>query len=91
MAVEAWLKSDDPEKFAAAAMKCEHAGGFCMEDGFCHRDGLCFRSDRAAMTKAVRNIDQAAESEPRDIADNMRLAAQLLRQSWEAANKERGI
>jgi len=87
MARETWLKSEDPEKFAAAAIKCEHAGGYCMSDGFCHFDGVCFRTDRAAMTKARQVIEAAAELEPPDIADNMRLAAQLLRQSWEAAEK----
>lgn len=85
-AVEAWLKSDDPERFAEAAIKCEHAGGFCMEDGYCHLDGACFRTDRSAMTAARRAIQLAAENEPQDIANNMRLASELLRQSWEAAN-----
>ena len=70
MARETWLKSEDPEKFAAAAIKCEHAGGYCMSDGFCHFDGVCFRTDRAAMTKARQVIEAAAELEPPDIADS---------------------
>lgn len=81
-AVEAWLKSDDPEKFASAAVKCEHAGGFCMDDGFCHFDGRCFRTGRSAMTSACREIERAANEQPADIAADMRLAAKLLRQSW---------
>lgn len=33
---EAWLESDVPELFAAAAVRCQHAGGYCMSDGYCH-------------------------------------------------------
>lgn len=39
---ESWLRSEDPEKFAEAMMRCKHPGGFCAQDGFCHRDGKCF-------------------------------------------------
>jgi CO dehydrogenase/acetyl-CoA synthase gamma subunit (corrinoid Fe-S protein) len=88
MATEAWLKSDDPEKFAAAAVKCEHVGGFCIEDGFCHFDGKCFRSGRSAMARATSLIEAASEDEPPDVAENMRLAAILLRQNWKAMNED---
>lgn len=84
-AVEAWLSSDVPERFAEAAIKCQHAGGFCMDDGFCHFDGQCFRSDWAAMTAACRAIDRAAEGEPEDVRREMRMAAALLRRSSDAA------
>jgi hypothetical protein len=33
---EAWLKSDAPALFAEAAVRCHHAGAFCMSDGYCH-------------------------------------------------------
>lgn len=46
-AYEKWLASDNPYLFAQAAMKCRHAGAFCMSDGFCHFDGDCFVSNRA--------------------------------------------
>jgi len=75
---EAWLSSDDPEKFAAAAIKCQHAGGFCMADGFCHFDGACFRSPRAAIMRAVHEIKRAAGEQPADVAIEMLTAANLL-------------
>lgn len=33
---EAWLASDIPDLYAAAAVRCQHMGGFCMYDGYCH-------------------------------------------------------
>jgi hypothetical protein len=87
-AVEAWLKSDDPEKFAEAAVKCEHTGAFCMEDGFCHFEGRCFRTGRSTVTAAMRSIERAADNEPADIALEMRRAAKLLR---EVADAEQSI
>lgn len=33
---EAWLRSDIPKLFAEAALRCQHAGGYCIQDGFCH-------------------------------------------------------
>lgn len=83
MAREAWLKSEDPDKFASAAVKCEHPGGFCMEDGFCHREGQCFRTGRSAMTAACRSIERASEGEPPDVASEMRMAVSLLKRTWD--------
>lgn len=83
-AVESWLKSEDHEKFASAAVKCEHPGGFCLSDGFCHRDGQCFRSGRAAMIAACRLIEKVGSDEPSDVRANMMHAAKLLRQAWDA-------
>lgn len=36
---EAWLASDVPSLFGEAALRCGHAGGFCMADGYCHLGG----------------------------------------------------
>lgn len=33
---EAWLRSDVPALFGEAAVRCHHAGGYCMADGYCH-------------------------------------------------------
>lgn len=33
---ERWLESDVPKLFAEAAIRCQHAGAYCMQDGFCH-------------------------------------------------------
>ena len=33
---EVWLRSDVPTLFAQAAVRCQHAGGFCIQDGYCH-------------------------------------------------------
>lgn len=33
---EEWLRSDVPALFAEAAVRCQHAGAFCMSDGYCH-------------------------------------------------------
>ncbi len=33
---ETWLSSDVPSIFAEACMRCQHPGGYCMQDGFCH-------------------------------------------------------
>lgn len=33
---ESWLRSDVPTLFAEAAVRCKHAGAFCMSDGYCH-------------------------------------------------------
>ena len=42
---EAWLKSDDPDRYVAAAMRCQHPAGLCMQDGFCHYED-CFKPKR---------------------------------------------
>ncbi len=89
MSHEAWLKSPDHEKFAAAAVKCQHAGAFCIQDGFCHNDGECFRSNLAALNAAIRAIQTAAENEPHDIAINMLDAVKWLRSQMEEARKLR--
>lgn len=85
---ESWLRSEDPERFAAAAVKCSHAGGFCMSDGYCHYDGRCFRSGYAAMAKACQLIEAVAGDEPSDIAEQLRHASGLLRQSWKVGQEE---
>lgn len=36
---EAWLSSDVPALFAEAAVRCQHAGAYCMQDGYCHIGG----------------------------------------------------
>ena len=36
---EAWLRSDIPELWAEAVVRCEHAGAFCGQDGYCHLGG----------------------------------------------------
>jgi hypothetical protein len=33
---EWWLRSDVPKLFGEATFRCQHAGGFCMQDGYCH-------------------------------------------------------
>lgn len=48
---EAWLASEVPELFAEAAVRCRHAGGYCMSDGFCHY-GTCDMKMVANATKA---------------------------------------
>lgn len=57
---EQWLRGgdseDDHSRFAAAMMKCQHAGAFCAEDGFCHHDGDCFRSAGQAARQAANRI-----------------------------------
>jgi hypothetical protein len=57
---EEWLRGDDDERFAAAMMRCRHAGAFCTADGFCHfrastDDGLnsCFRRQRRTGVPAL--------------------------------------
>lgn len=53
---ESWLKMD-PEHFAAAMMRCQHAGAYCAEDGFCHFDGDCF-GGRKTEQEAVHVLDE---------------------------------
>lgn len=89
MTCEVWLKSDDSEKFASAAVKCQHGGGFCIADGFCHFDGICFRTGYNAMKRACRIIEYAAADEAGDIASELRLAAQLLERAWKAQDEIR--
>lgn len=40
---ESWLRSNDPEKFAAAMMRCGHPAAYCAQDGYCHCGGKCFK------------------------------------------------
>jgi hypothetical protein len=84
MSRESWLRSDDSDKFAEAAVKCQHAGGFCLDDGFCHFEGICFRTGYSAMRRACKLIELAASTEPKDIASELRLAAQLLDRAWKS-------
>lgn len=37
---EVWLKSDIPELWATAMVRCQHPGAFCGSDGYCHY-GTC--------------------------------------------------
>ena len=87
MSREAWFKSDNHERFASAAVKCQHAGGFCMSDGYCHFDGECFRSNLAALKAAIRAIEDAAADQPGDIAVNMTDAVKWLREQLAEARK----
>lgn len=80
MAREAWLRSEDHEKFASAAVKCEHPYALCMSDGYCHYDGECFRSNLAALKAACRAIEAAAADQPGDIAVNMIDAVKWLKE-----------
>jgi hypothetical protein len=80
-AAESWLRSEDHDKFAAAAVLCENSSGFCMQDGYCHFDGQCFRRGRAAVVAACRAIERAAADQPDDIAGEMRTAATLLKRT----------
>lgn len=50
------LKSENQVKFAAAALQCQHPGGFCVSDGFCHYGGDCFRTNKQANLIAIRLI-----------------------------------
>jgi len=68
MVSEKWLKSDNHDKFAAAAILCEAGNGFCVQDGYCHFDGQCFRRGRAVVVAACRAIEHAANKQPDDIA-----------------------
>ncbi len=36
---EEWLRSDVPALFGEAAVRCQHAGGFCVSDGYCNMGG----------------------------------------------------
>ena len=36
---EEWLRSDVPALFGEAAVRCQHAGAYCMSDGFCRLGG----------------------------------------------------
>ena len=58
-AKESWLKSTNDEKFAAAAMKCQHAGAYCMQDGFCHYEGICFSEilDKIAIEERLETLE----------------------------------
>lgn len=39
---ESWIRSSDPDKYAAAMGKCQHGDpSFCSSDGYCNRGG-CF-------------------------------------------------
>ena len=36
------LNSTVSDTFAMAAIQCQHAGGYCVQDGYCHFGGSCF-------------------------------------------------
>lgn len=54
---ESWLRSDDPKKFAIAACRCQHPGGFCIQDGHCHYGGDCFKSISKFPSKLDKEIE----------------------------------
>jgi len=60
---ESWLKSEVPEKFAEAMMKCQHLGAYCGQDGFCHF-GDCFvaSDDEETLRKAVKVLLRLADN-----------------------------
>lgn len=59
---ESWLRSDDHDKFAAAAAKCKNPSAACIPEGACLLGG-CFRSlsrRLAAVERELANIRQEA-------------------------------
>jgi len=56
-AYESWLRSDDHDKFAAAAVKCQNTSGSCISVGHCQY-GNCFGQDdekwKAEQIKVLR-------------------------------------
>lgn len=81
MADESWLALDaDPEKCGKAMLYCQDASGSCVRTGVCSTDGQCFRTPRTALNRAARAIEDAAVLQPDDVADDMRSAANWLRQ-----------
>ena len=84
---EAWLRSEDPEKFAEAAILCQHAGGFCIQDGYCHYAG-CFTTERQGWSKAARAIEQICmKVEDAKVAKCLSAAVRFCRQNALQQNK----
>ena len=86
--VEQWLVSEDHERYAEAALRCQHPGGYCTSDGYCHYDGTCFRSDYMALKMAARRIADLAADQPKDIGDAMRGAVDWLVAEANALRKD---
>lgn len=63
-----WLRSDDPEKFAQAMLKCQHHAAYCAQDGMCHLGGDCFRSAKSSKNEAVRMIRNISSTDMEDSA-----------------------
>lgn len=58
---EAWLRSDVPALWAEAALRCQHAGAFCMSDGYCH-----FGNCSMEMDPAEPDADSARSNPPKE-------------------------
>lgn len=56
---ESWLRSDDPEKWAAAMTACRSAAADCGRKGYCEY-GDCFRRPRSpsARVDAVADLER---------------------------------
>lgn len=54
---EEWLKSEDPDEYAAAMVLCQHAGGYCSQDGFCHFEGSCFQPNEIGYREALKKLN----------------------------------
>lgn len=54
---ESWLRSEDHDKFAAAAVKCLNGAGTCMQDGYCAFGG-CFGVKNNGNVKAADIYDR---------------------------------
>lgn len=62
---ESWLRSDEPDEWAAAMMCCRHPGAFCGSDGYCHYAALtedgrrgCFSNHRAVAEDITDRLDR---------------------------------
>lgn len=56
---EAWLKSDDHEKFADAVLACQSGAPWeCFETGQCAAGGDCFTTDRQGACAAWKMISR---------------------------------
>lgn len=55
MVAESWLKSENPERFAKAMLKCQHSGAFCAQDGYCHFEGSCFKHEEEVDIQDIWN------------------------------------
>lgn len=80
MSSESWLASDDPDKFAAAAMACEGFTPSCVAAEACQHEGECFRTMKKCDRLAAKLICRLLDGQPADIADALNDAAAWLRE-----------
>lgn len=84
---ESWLRSPNHDRWAAAMVKCQHAGGHCGADGYCHYEGECFEGIDPAVDRLRNRVEeleielkeQAAVFEERISAIEARLCPVIVR------------